>query len=159
METVVINQIKDQSYTMKESLRALKTSISFSGKGVKSILFTSSVPNEGKTTVVMDLARSMADSKKSVLVVDTDMRKSVLVGRLRAKVEGGGKIYGLSHYLSGQVSLDKVIYATNIKGVFIFEVIAAQITVGLCLFPTSFWMISTGRMPPCSEPMTGLKSA
>lgn len=119
METVVINQIKDQSYTMKESLRALKTSISFSGKGVKSILFTSSVPNEGKTTVVMDLARSMADSKKSVLVVDTDMRKSVLVGRLRAKVEGGGKIYGLSHYLSGQVSLDKVIYATNIKGVFI----------------------------------------
>jgi Mrp family chromosome partitioning ATPase len=83
METVVINQIKDQSYTMKESLRALKTSISFSGKGVKSILFTSSVPNEGKTTVVMDLARSMADSKKSVLVVDTDMRKSVLVGRLR----------------------------------------------------------------------------
>ena len=86
METIVINQIKDQSYTMKESLRALKTSISFSGKGVKSILFTSSVPNEGKTTVVMDLARSMADSKKSVLVVDTDMRKSVLVGRLRAKV-------------------------------------------------------------------------
>lgn len=56
METVVINQIKDQSYTMKESLRALKTSISFSGKGVKSILFTSSVPNEGKTTVVMALA-------------------------------------------------------------------------------------------------------
>lgn len=119
METVVINQIKDQSYTMKESLRALKTSISFSGKGVKSILFTSSVPNEGKTTVVMDLARSMADSKKSVLIVDTDMRKSVLVGRLRAKVESGGKIYGLSHYLSGQVSLDKVVYATNIKGVFI----------------------------------------
>ena len=85
METVVINQIKDQSYTMKESLRALKTSISFSGKGVKSILFTSSLPNEGKTTVVMDLARSMADSKKSVLVVDTDMRKSVIVGRIRAK--------------------------------------------------------------------------
>ena len=119
METVVINQIKDQSYTMKESLRALKTSISFSGKGVKSILFTSSVPNEGKTTVVMIWLCSMADSKKSVLVVDTDMRKSVLVGRLRAKVESGGKIYGLSHYLSGQVSLDKVVYATNIKGVFI----------------------------------------
>ncbi len=118
METVVINQIKDQSYTMKESLRALKTSISFSGKGVKSILFTSSLPNEGKTTVVMDLARSMADSKKSVLVVDTDMRKSLLVGRIRAKLESGGKIYGLSHSLRSGV-LDKVIYATNIKGVFI----------------------------------------
>ena len=73
METVIINQIKKQSYTMKESLRALKTSISFSGKGIKSILFTSSVPNEGKSTVVMDLARSMADSKKAVLIVDTVM--------------------------------------------------------------------------------------
>ena len=44
METVVINQIKDQSYTMKES-SALKTSISFSGKGVKSILLPA-MPNE-----------------------------------------------------------------------------------------------------------------
>ena len=108
METIVINQIKDQSYTMKESLRALKTSISFSGKGVKSILFTSSVPNEGKTTVVMDLARSMADSKKSVLVVDTDMRKSVLVGRLRAKVESGGKIYGCLLYTSSRFRLKNI---------------------------------------------------
>ena len=119
METVIINQIKKQSYTMKESLRALKTSISFSGKGIKSILFTSSVPNEGKSTVVMDLARSMADSKKAVLIVDTDMRKSVLVGRLRAQVESGGTIYGLSHYLSGQVSLDNIVYATTIPRVFI----------------------------------------
>ena len=39
------------------------------------------------------------------------------------------------------------------------DVIAAQITVGLCLLPISFWMTSTGRTPPCSEPMTGLKSA
>lgn len=36
---------------------------------------------------------------------------------------------------------------------------AAQITVGLCLFPTSFCIIRTGLIPPCSEPTTGLKSA
>ena len=77
------------------------------------------MPNEGKSTVVMDLARSMADSKKAVLIVDTDMRKSVLVGRLRAQVESGGTIYGLSHYLSGQVSLDNIVYATTIPRVFI----------------------------------------
>ena len=41
----------------------------------------------------------------------------------------------------------------------IWEVIAAQMTVGLCLFPTSFCIIRTGRTPPCSEPTTGLKSA
>ena len=38
-------------------------------------------------------------------------------------------------------------------------VIAAAITVGECLLPTSFWTISTGLKPPCSEPTTGLKSA
>ena len=39
------------------------------------------------------------------------------------------------------------------------EVIAAAMTVGLYLFPISFCIISTGRIPPCSEPTTGLKSA
>lgn len=135
METVIINQIKKQSYTMKESLRALKTSISFSGKGIKSILFTSSVPNEGKSTVVMDLARSMADSKKAVLIVDTDMRKSVLVGRLRAQVESGGTIYGLSHYLSGQVSLDNIVYATTIPRVF-------HSALPVCIITYPFYFIS-----------------
>ena len=38
-------------------------------------------------------------------------------------------------------------------------VIAATITVGLCLFPISLEMISTGLVPPCSEPTTGFKSA
>ena len=38
-------------------------------------------------------------------------------------------------------------------------VIAAAITVGLNLLPTSFWTISTGLVPPCSEPITGLRSA
>ena len=38
-------------------------------------------------------------------------------------------------------------------------VIAAAITVGLYLFPVSFCIMSTGLIPPCSEPTTGLKSA
>ena len=39
------------------------------------------------------------------------------------------------------------------------DVIAAAITVGLWRLPTSFCTISTGRMPPCSDPTTGLRSA
>ena len=38
-------------------------------------------------------------------------------------------------------------------------VIAAAITVGECRLPVSFCTIRTGRMPPCSLPTTGLKSA
>lgn len=41
----------------------------------------------------------------------------------------------------------------------LWDVIAAAITVGLCIFPTSFCIISTGLTPPCSDPTTGLKSA
>ena len=99
MQSVALGSVKEHSYTMKESLRALKTNIQFCGDDVKTILVTSSVPNEGKSTVSMDLARSLTESGKSVLVIDTDMRKSVLIGRLRAKVKGT-ELFGLSHYLS-----------------------------------------------------------
>lgn len=118
METVKFGNLKKQSYTMKESLRALKTNIQFCGDDIRTILITSSVPNEGKSTVTMELARSLTESGKSVLVIDTDMRKSVLVGRLRAKSESGKEIRGLSHYLSGQKGLDDVLYATNISGLY-----------------------------------------
>lgn len=117
MESITLNNLKENSYTMKESLRALKTNIQFCGDDVKSILITSSVPDEGKSTVTMDLARSLTESGKSVLVIDTDMRKSVLVGRLRAKAQNG-EVAGLSHYLSGQKKLDEILYATNNKRLF-----------------------------------------
>lgn len=117
MESVVLGSIKEHSYTMKESLRALKTNLQFCGDDIKTILVTSSVPDEGKSTVSMDLARSLTESGKSVLVVDTDMRKSVLVGRLRVKA-ANGEVFGLSHYLSGQRKLNEVLYATDVKRLF-----------------------------------------
>ena len=117
METIKL-QLKEQSYTLKESLRALKTNIQFCGDDKKVLLFTSAIPNEGKSTVVMDLARSLTDSKKSVLVIDADIRKSVLIGRMRAKVINGREIYGLSHVLSGQKKMSEVVYATEKTGLF-----------------------------------------
>lgn len=117
MQSVSLGSVKEHSYTMKESLRALKTNIQFCGDDVKTILITSAIPNEGKSTVTMSLARSLTESGKSVLVVDTDMRKSVLIGRLRAKVRGS-ELFGLSHYLSGQKKLEDILYATDIKRLF-----------------------------------------
>lgn len=48
MELVKFGKLKEQSYTMKESLRALKTNIQFCGDDIRTLLVTSSVPNEGK---------------------------------------------------------------------------------------------------------------
>ena len=84
MKSVTFENLKKQNYTMKESLRALKTNIQFCGDDICTIVVTSAMPNEGKSTVTMDLARSFSESGKRVLLIDTDMRKSVYVGRLRA---------------------------------------------------------------------------
>lgn len=115
MQFVLLENISELEYAMKESLRALKTNIQFCGDDIQTILITSTIPNEGKSTVTIDLARSMTESGKRVLLVDTDMRKSILIGRLRAKNAAGGEIYGLSHYLSGQRKLDEVLYSTDIQ--------------------------------------------
>ena len=118
METVRFGKLKEQSYTMKESLRALKTNIQFCGDDIRSIVITSAVPNEGKSTVAMSLARSLTESGKRGLLIDTEMRKSVFVGRLRAKSVTGEEICGLSHYLSGQKKLEDVLYGTEIPRLF-----------------------------------------
>ena len=117
MQTVHLKNIKKQGYTMKESLRALKTNIQFCGDDNRVILITSSIPNEGKSTVSFELARSLTESGKKVLLIDTDMRKSVLVGRFRAVAENG-EIKGLSHYLSGMNKMEDVVYVTDIDRLF-----------------------------------------
>ena len=116
MKSVTFENLKKQNYTMKESLRALKTNIQFCGDDICTIVVTSAMPNEGKSTVTMDLARSFSESGKRVLLIDTDMRKSVYVGRLRAVASDGREIYGLSHFLSGQKKLEDVLYGTTIPG-------------------------------------------
>ena len=118
MESIELQNVRKNSYAKTESLRALKTNLQFCGDDVKTILVTSSLPNEGKSTVTFDLARSLTESGKSVLLIDTDMRKSVLVGRLRAKTVKKSEIQGLSHYLSGQKKLTDVLYATQIPKLF-----------------------------------------
>lgn len=119
MEVVHFENIGKQSQAMKESLRVLKTNIQFSGDDVKVILLTSCIPNEGKSTVAVNLALSMTESNKSVLLVDSDIRKSVLVGRLGARSVSGKEVFGLSHYLSGQRKIGEVLYATETTGMFV----------------------------------------
>ena len=119
MQTAEFTKLKEMSSTMLESLRALRTNIQFCGDDIKTILFTSTVPDEGKSTVVLDLARSMGESGKQVLVIDTDMRKSLIIKEYGVTVSGSkhDQVFGLSHYLSGQKKMDDVLYHTSIKRV------------------------------------------
>ena len=72
-------------------------------KGSKVILVTSTLPGEGKSTVVLNLARTLAETKK-VLVIDGDYRKPKL--RIMTGVRSKG---GLAKIISGQVTEEDAI--------------------------------------------------
>ncbi len=109
---------EQQNYFMREAFNTLRTNILFSGKDVKTIVITSCMAHEGKTTVSFETARNLAESGKKILLLDADLRKSVMVSRY-TKVRG---IAGLSQVLSGQVAIDDAICKTQIEG---FDIVFA----------------------------------
>lgn len=98
-------------YRSKEAYKTLRTNVEFSGDDIKVIAITSCTPNEGKSSISYELASSFAQGGKKVLLVDADLRKSVLVQRHhRGKVR-----LGLVHYLVGKYSFEDVCCETDIK--------------------------------------------
>ena len=85
MQKINLENTQQDNYQVRESYRNLRTNIFLSGKDTKVVMFTSCGPNEGKSTVTMNLASSIADGGKRVLFIDCDLRKSVLVGRYKVK--------------------------------------------------------------------------
>ncbi len=110
-----LDKLEKLSYGKKEAFNSLRTNLSFCGADIKTIAFTSCTPDEGKSSTVLELGRVLAEDDKKVLIIDADLRKSVLVGRYHVKGDDG-TIRGLSHYLSGQAKMQEVIYETNIAG-------------------------------------------
>ena len=73
----------DNSFTYVENLRKLRYEIEASGK--KIILFTSTKPQEGKTTIIESLANSFSLTKKNVLLIDTNFSNNTLTQKFGAK--------------------------------------------------------------------------
>ena len=61
--------IEKKSYGVRESIRTLRTNLQFCGDDKRVILVTSCVPEEGKSSVSVALAESIADMGKSVILV------------------------------------------------------------------------------------------
>lgn len=109
MQKIELTKFEELDYRSNESYKSLRTNIQFCGNDIKVILSTSCTQNEGKSRVTFNLADSFAQMGKKVLLIDADLRKSVLIGRYRVNQE----VFGLSEYLSGQKSLDEVLCETN----------------------------------------------
>lgn len=126
MIKIQLENIEDLDYARNEAFKSLRTNLMFCGDEMRRILLTSCTPNEGKSTISFYLAKALAEDGKRVVLIDADLRKSVLVGRLGVKAENGQEIKGLSHYLSGQASLDEVTCETDIPG--LYMVFAGPVT-------------------------------
>lgn len=109
---------RELPYEIAEELKLLRTNLQFCGKEKKVIMLTSCVSGEGKSTLSLEIARSFVELGNQVLLIDADLRKSVLEDR----VVDGAIHYGLTHYLSGQCSLDSALYSTETEGLDVIPV-------------------------------------
>lgn len=95
MDTVLHH---DPGGSFSESIQSVRTSLSYARAGgfPKSIMLTSSVAGEGKSTVAMNLAIACANAGKRVIVIEGDLRRSRLY-----KIFGVPSSPGLSDHLVG----------------------------------------------------------
>jgi polysaccharide biosynthesis transport protein len=94
-----------------EAFRELRTSVilSSAGRFANSILVTSAQPGEGKTTVAVNLAFSLAQLGQPVLLVDADMRRPSIQKYFPQR---GSR---LSSYLAGQGAWQQMVYPTSVR--------------------------------------------
>jgi len=110
IRTHLLSQIDPKS-GLSESYRNIRATLLLADRTrkIKSILLTSSVPKEGKTTTSLNISISFAQAGMRVLLVDADMRRGEI--HKYFGLEGGR---GLSDVLSGQAKTESVIQRTSV---------------------------------------------
>src|SRR2546430_4333230 len=114
---VTLLQPDDARHVFAESYRNVRSSIFFmpyEGPRPKTMLITSSVPNEGKSTISSNLAITMALSGARTLLIDSDLRR----GALRETFGISSKI-GFSEVLKQEVNWQEVVVPTSYPSLFI----------------------------------------
>lgn len=101
---------------LAEKYRSIRTALLLSSadKPIKSIAVTSAMPGEGKTVTVANLGVTLAQSGKTVLLVDSDLRRPRL-----HRVFGIKNTFGLTSYLADSVEFKKVVKSTMVPGLFL----------------------------------------
>lgn len=97
-----------------EQLRSIRASVSYISEiqQVKTILFSSAEVDEGKSTMVANLAVLYAERGSNVLLVDADLRNPTIQRAFHLSNE-----IGLSNWLGEKIrSIEDIIQSTGVKG-------------------------------------------
>jgi len=96
---------------VSEQFRTIRTNINFSmpDKDLKTILFTSASPGDGKSTIAANLAVVFAQEGKNVLLIDADMRKPTVHYTFHMT-----NTLGLSSLLTRQATLAEVVKLSEV---------------------------------------------
>ena len=95
-------KIKDMPYAAEEALNRLRVNIKFCGKNTKKIVITSSVPNEGKSTVSVRLWKLLSEAGFPTVLVDVDLRKSEIQKKYQVEGIKEGLNHCSSYYIAGE---------------------------------------------------------
>ena len=122
-EIELVNHLYPKFF-ISEDYRTVRTSIllSHAESPPKTIVFSSTLPKEGKTATVVNMAVAFSQLEERVLVVDSDLRKPRLHRIFKVRNFGG-----LSGYLTGKVSLKDAIQKTSVGNI---------------------WLLPSGPIPP-----------
>jgi len=106
--------LEDPQTTFSEAIRTIRSGVMLSSidSPKKIVLVTSSVPEEGKTTVAANLAFALGQVKKTLLI-DADMRRPKI-----GHVLGGAKsnLLGLSQLVTGEATIERCVYPVQNSG-------------------------------------------
>lgn len=118
MPTLEIAQKKlDLAKKAEEYYNALRTNIQLSGNNLQVISITSVKPGEGKSTTSTNIAWAFARAGYKTLLVDADIRNSIMSGVFKSRE----KITGLTEFLSGTTDLSHGLCDTNVENLFVVQ--------------------------------------
>ncbi len=110
--------VDDNSNTFSEGIRTIRSDVQLStlDSPHKTVLVTSTIPGEGKTTVACNLAFAFAQVKKTLLI-EADMRRPKAARAL--KLELGRP--GLSEFVSGDIGIEQCVHPVEGTGLYVLQ--------------------------------------
>lgn len=114
MKNIIVSQ--NPKSPVSEAFRTLRTNLQFStiDDSIKSLVVTSPGLGEGKSTVIANLAVTMAQSGKKVLLIDCDLRKPSIHKKLGIPNSGG-----MTNLLIQKKQIDECIMETEIQNLYV----------------------------------------